>query len=57
MLRKKVILEISQCSQKTSVPGYFFKESCRSQLKTLLRKRHWHRRFPVNFGKFLRTSV
>ena len=24
-------------------------------LATLLKKRHWHRRFPVNFVKFLKT--
>ena len=32
----------------------FFKTS-RTQLATLLKKRHWYRCFPVNFVKFLRT--
>ena len=30
----------------------FFKKSCRPA--TLLKKRLWHRYFPVNFGKFSR---
>ena len=27
------------------------------QVSTLLKKRPWHRCFPVNFGKFLRTPA
>ena len=40
---KKVFLEISQNSQENTC-------AC-----TLLKKRLWHRCFPVNFAKFLRT--
>ena len=42
----KVFLEISQNSQENT---------CVSFLIKLLRKRLWHRRFSVNFAKFLRT--
>ena len=44
---KKVFLEISQNSQETPVP-----EAARA---ILLKKRLWHKCFPVNFAKFLRT--
>ena len=40
---KKVFLEISQNSQENSA--------------TLFKKRLWHRCFPVNFMKFLRTPL
>ena len=30
--------------------------SVRTGPATLLKKRHWHRRFPVNFAKFLKAS-
>ena len=46
-LWKKGFLEISQNSQENvCVPASFL---------TLLKKRLWHRFFPVNFAKFLRT--
>ena len=44
-LCNKVFLEISQHSQKNIC----------ARPTTLLRKRLWHRCFPVNFVKFLRT--
>ena len=40
---EKVFLEMSQNSQASAA--------------TLLKKRLWHRCFPVNFAKFLRTAV
>ena len=43
---KNVFLEISQNSQGNT---------CASFLINLLKKRLWHRCFPVNFAKFLRT--
>ena len=46
---KKLFLEISQNSQETPVP-----EAARA---TLLKKRLWHKCFPVNFAKFLRTPL
>ena len=42
---KKVFLEISQNSQ----------ENTQAAPATLLKKRIWHRCFPVDFAKFLRT--
>ena len=49
---KKVFLQISHNSLQKSVPDW----SCRCQYRTLLKKRHWQRDFPLNFAKFLRTS-
>ena len=51
----KVLLEISQNSQEnTRVRVSFFKE-LQAMPATLLKKRLWHRCFPVNFVTFLRT--
>ena len=47
-----MFLKISQNSQENTCPRVSFL----IKLQTLLRKRPWHRRFPVNFTKFLRTS-
>ena len=44
-LWKKMFLEISQNSQENSCARVYF----------LLKMRLWHRCFPVNFAKFLRT--
>ena len=49
---KKVFLEISQNSQEnTCATVHFFNKVA----GLLLKKRLWHRRFPVSFVKFLRT--
>ena len=51
---KKWFLEVSQNSQVENcarVSFFFFIK----RPATLLKKRLWHRWFPVNFGKFLRT--
>ena len=45
VLWKKVFLEVSQNSQE---------KTC-AKVSLLLKKRLWHRCFPVNFVKFLRT--
>ena len=45
---KKVFLEISQNSQENTYVSVWS--------ATLLKKRLWHRCFPVNFAKFLRTT-
>ena len=37
------------------LPELFYEKRC-SRAATLLKKRLWHRCFPVNFAKFLRTS-
>ena len=48
---KKVFLKISQNLQENTCAWV----SCRQRPTTLLKKRLWHRCFPVNFTKFLRT--
>ena len=50
MFVKKMFSEISQNSQENS-----FLISCRPRPGTLLKKRLWHRRFPVSLAKFLGT--
>ena len=61
VLYKKVVLKISQIQRKTPVFAkstgkhlcqslFFNEETCNS-----IKKRLWHRCFPVNFAKFLRT--
>ena len=58
VLNKKVFLEISQNSQENTcargAARVFFLLKFRPA--TLLKKRLWHRCFPMNFAKFLRTS-
>ena len=54
---KKVFLEISQnFTGKHLCQNIFFNEVAGLRPATLLKKRLWHRRFPVNFVKILRTS-
>ena len=48
---KKVFLEISQ----NSLENTCHRASFLIKLQTLFKKRLWHRCFPVNFAKFLRT--
>ena len=52
---KKVFLEISQNSQENTCARVLFSIKLRPPA-TLLKKRLWHRCFPLNFAKFLRTS-
>ena len=53
---KKVLSEISQNSQEsTSARVSVFNKVAGLRAATLLKKRLWHRCFPVNFAKFLRT--
>ena len=49
---KKVFLKISQNSQENT----WARASFLMRPATLLKKSPWHRYFPVNFTKFLRTS-
>ena len=53
VLCKKVFLEISKNSQENTCGRVPFLNTC-SRVPTLLKKRLWHRCFPVNFVKFLR---
>ena len=52
---KKVFLKISQNSQENTCARVFFNKVSVLRPATLLKKKHWHRCFPMNFGKFLRT--
>ena len=53
---KKVFLKISQNSQKNTCAKVSFLIKLRNlRPATLLKKRLWHRCFPVNFVKFPRT--
>ena len=53
---KKGVLRISQNSEEnTCARASFFNKVTDLRPATLLKKRIWHRHFPVNFVKFLRT--
>ena len=52
---KKVFLEILQNSQGNVCARVSFSIKLQAPI-TLLKKRLWHRCFPVNFAKFLRTT-
>ena len=60
---KKVFVKISQNSQENTCvkvsfltcQSFFFNKVASPRLATLFKKRIWHRCFPVNFAKFLRT--
>ena len=52
---KKVFLEFSQNSQEKTCARVFFNKVAELKSAPLLKKRLWHRCFPVNFVKYLRT--
>ena len=52
---KKLFLEMSQDSQEKTCARVFFLIKLPRPVN-LLKKRLWHRRFPVNSEKFLRTT-
>ena len=51
-----MFLEISQNSQENTYARVSFLIKLQNWPVTLFKKRLWHRRFPVNLAKFLRTS-
>ena len=53
---KKLLLEISQKSQKNTCARVSFLIKLQAWLATLLKKRLWQRCLPVNFTEFLRTT-
>ena len=53
---KKYSEKFHKINRKTPVPEIFFKKSKPSPA-TLLKKSLWHRCFPVNFAKLLRTPI
>ena len=48
---KNVFSEVSQNSQETTCAWVFFNKSAGLRPAVLLKKRLWHRCFPVNFAK------
>ena len=48
---KKVFLKISKKSQKNTLPESLFNKFAGLSLATLLKKRLWHRCFPMDFAK------
>ena len=53
--KKGVLTNFTKIHRKTPVPESLFNEVAGLRSATLLKKRLWHRCFPVNFAKFLRT--
>ena len=54
---QKLFLEIRKIHRKTPGSESLFNEVVALRPVTLLKRRLWHRCFPVNFSKFLRTSL
>ena len=52
---KKVFLEVSKIHRKRPAPESLFNKVASLRPATLLKKRLWHRCFPVTFVKFLTT--
>ena len=52
---KKVFLEISQNSQENTCARVSFLKKLQTMACNFIKKRLWHKCFPVNFAKFLRT--
>ena len=53
--KEGVFRNFSNFTGKHLCQSLFFNKVARLRLATLLKKRLWHRCFPVNFAKFLRT--
>ena len=54
-VRKGVLGNFAKFTGKHLCQSLFFNKVAGLRLATLLKKRLWHRCFPVNFAKFLRT--
>ena len=55
-VKKDVIRNFVKFTGKHLCQGLFFNKVADLKPATLLKKRLWRRRFPVNFVKFVRTS-
>ena len=55
VLSKRSSYKFYKIHRKIPVPESFFKNIASLRPVNLLKKRLWHRCFPVNFAKFLRT--
>ena len=56
-IKKGVLRNFTKFTGKHLCQSLFFNKVAGLRLATLLKKRLWHRCFPVNFVKFLRTPV
>ena len=54
-MKKGVLRNFAKFTGKHLCQSPFFNKVASLTPATLLKKRLWHRCFPVNFGKFLRT--
>ena len=54
-LRQDVLINLAKLTGKHLCQSLFFNKVADLRPATLLKKRLWHRCFPVNFVKFLRT--
>ena len=54
-VRKVVLKNLAKLIGKRLYQSLFFNKVAGHRPATLLKKRLWHRCFPVNFAKFLRT--
>ena len=52
---KRCSYKLHKIHKKTPVPESFFNKIADLRAATLLKKKLWHRCFPVNFAKCLRT--
>ena len=57
VLLKGVLRNLTKFTGKQLYPRLFFNKVADLRPATLLKKRLWHRCFPVNFVKFLRTPL
>ena len=55
--KKRCSYKFCKIHRKTPVPEYLFNKVVYLGPATLIKKRLWHRCFPVTFVKFLRTSI
>ena len=53
---KDVVKKLRTFTVKRLCQSLFFNKVAGLQLATLLKKKLWHRRFPVIFAKFLKTQ-
>ena len=54
-VKKGVLINFAKFTGKHLSQSFFFNKSADLRSATLLKKRLWHRCFPVNFAKFIRT--
>ena len=57
LIRKGIVIDFAKFRRKHLRQSLFFKKIACLRPAILLKKRLWHRCFPVKFAKFLRTSI